>query len=67
MQNLNLLEFLAKAFQCHVHHFKCLAILVELTVMVFITRKRTPSQPVPAGKPSIENGAHAKYSSEDFA
>ena len=27
---LNLLEFLAEAFRCHVHHFQCLTVLVEL-------------------------------------
>ena len=27
MQNLNLLEFVAKAFPCHVHHFQYLAVL----------------------------------------
>ena len=26
----NLLEFLAEAFRCHVHHFQCLTALVEL-------------------------------------
>ena len=30
MQNLHLLEFLAEAFQCHVPHIQCLAVLVEL-------------------------------------
>ena len=27
---LNLLEFLAEAFRCHVHHFQCLTVPVEL-------------------------------------
>ena len=35
MQNRHLLEFLAEAFWCHVHHFHCLAVLVKLTVMKF--------------------------------
>ena len=26
MQNLHLLEYLAEAFQCHVHHYQCLTI-----------------------------------------
>ena len=29
----NLLEFLAEAFRCHVHHFRCLTVPVELAVM----------------------------------
>jgi hypothetical protein len=36
MQKLNLLEFLAGASRCHVHHYQCLAVLVELAVMEFI-------------------------------
>ena len=29
----NLLEFLAEAFRCHVHHFQCLTVSVDLAVM----------------------------------
>ena len=29
----NLLEFLAETFRCHVHHFQCLTVPVELAVM----------------------------------
>ena len=36
MQNLHLLEFLAEVFRCLVHHFQCLAVLVELDVMKFL-------------------------------
>ena len=36
MQNLHLLEFLAEAFQCHVHHFQCLVVSVELAAMKFV-------------------------------
>jgi hypothetical protein len=42
MQNLHSLEFLAEAFQCHVHHFQCLVVPVELL----------------PGLLSVENGAH---------
>ena len=38
MQNLDLLEFLAEAFRCHVHHFQCLVVAVELAVMEFVFR-----------------------------
>ena len=31
----NLLEFLAQAFRCHVHHFQCLTVPVELAAMFF--------------------------------
>ena len=31
---LNLLEFLAEAFRCHVHHFQCLA--VQVTIFSFL-------------------------------
>ena len=31
MQNFHLLEYSAEAFQCHVHHFQCLTVPVELT------------------------------------
>jgi hypothetical protein len=30
---LNLLEFLAEAFRCHVHHFQCLTVRAELPAM----------------------------------
>ena len=30
---LNLLEFLAEAFRCHVHHFQCLTVPVELAAI----------------------------------
>jgi hypothetical protein len=33
----HLLEFLA-AFRCHVHHFQCLPVPVELAVMKFVFR-----------------------------
>jgi hypothetical protein len=36
MQNLHLLEFLAEALRCHVHHYQRLAVPVELAVMEFI-------------------------------
>jgi hypothetical protein len=36
MQNLHLFEFLAKAFLCHVHHFQCFTVPMELVVMEFI-------------------------------
>ena len=35
---LNLLEFLAEAFRCHVHHFQCLTVLVELASMIIYIR-----------------------------
>jgi hypothetical protein len=38
MQNLHLLEILAEVFQCHVHHFECLATLVQLALMELIFR-----------------------------
>ena len=38
MQNLHLLEFLAKVFQCHVHHFQCLAVPVQLAAMKLLFR-----------------------------
>ena len=38
MQNLHLIEFLAEAFQFHVHHFQCLTVLVEPAVMKFVFR-----------------------------
>jgi hypothetical protein len=31
MQNLQFLEFLSEAVWCHMHHFQCLAVLVEPT------------------------------------
>ena len=43
MQNRRLIEFSTEAFWYHVHHYQCLAVLVE--------------QPVPSGLSSIENGA----------
>jgi hypothetical protein len=38
MQNLHLLEVLAEGFRCHVHHFQCLAVPVELATMKFVFR-----------------------------
>ena len=38
MQNLSFPEFLTEAFRCHVHHFQCLAVLVDLTAMKFVFR-----------------------------
>ena len=35
MKNLHLLELSVEAFRYHEHHYQCLAIPVELTVMVF--------------------------------
>ena len=38
MQSLPLLEFLAEAFRCHVHHFQCLVVPVELAAMKLVFR-----------------------------
>jgi hypothetical protein len=57
MQNLHLLDFIAEAFRCHVHHFQCLEVPVELIAMKLVFRKRTSLQPIPPGQRSIENGA----------
>ena len=35
MQKLHLLGFSAQTFRCRVHHYQCLAVLVELAVMAF--------------------------------
>ena len=35
MQNLQLLGCSAEAFRCHVHHYQCLAVPIELAVLVF--------------------------------
>jgi hypothetical protein len=46
MQELvNLLEFLAEAFRCHVHHFHCLTVPMELAAF-------------PTGQSSIDIDAH---------
>ena len=45
-RTFHLLKFLAEAFQCHVHHFQCLTVPVELAQ-------------VPLGLSSIENDAHS--------
>ena len=72
MQHLHLLEYLAETFQCHVHNFQGLTVLVKLAVRGI--RKPTPLQLVPPGLPSIENGTHGTKKlllktqvSEDFA
>ena len=36
MQYLYLIEFSAEAFRCHVQHYQCLAVPVELTAMEFV-------------------------------
>ena len=36
MQNLHLLEYSAEAFQCHLHYYQCLVVLVELAAMGLI-------------------------------
>ena len=47
---LHLLEFLAEAFRCHVYHYQCLAVPVDLAAI--------RQQPVRMEPPSIDNGAH---------
>ena len=51
MENLHMLEFFAEAFQCHVHHFRCLAVPVELAAIKFVAASSS-------GTINIENGAH---------
>ena len=36
MQNLHLLEYSAEDFRCHVHHYQCLAVPIELAAMKFL-------------------------------
>ena len=38
MQNLQLIEFSAEAFRCHVHHYQYMAVPEELTVVVVAFR-----------------------------
>ena len=38
MQNLHLLEFLAEAFWCLVHHYQCFTFPVELAVLVLLLK-----------------------------
>ena len=38
IENLNLLLLSAEDFWCHGHHYQCLAVPVELNVVVFIFR-----------------------------